>query len=349
MKKILFATTALVATAGVASAEMSVSGSAELGVVGGDAYATSQPWTDVEVTFAGSVEAENGLSFGATVQLDEAPGPHATDDDGATWFIAFGPARLDAGDTDGAFDAAMYEVGGPGTIDDTETAYRGYTGNSGMDGIYDGQVVRFTYTFGGISAFLSTEVDDTSTYDSQYGIGLRYSGEFGGISLGAGIGMQEGDSDLADASVAATNAAFAALPPAPSSAQVLAAATHRLQSIAGVSFQIGVAGFTTTLGYSEGTYGDGSTFGNLETENSANIGIGYTINDVSIGLSYSQVDNLLGVEELSQNGYALSVNYPLATGLTLQAGYSDSTTEIDLAGVDDVDGDQFSIGLAMSF
>lgn len=38
MKKVLFATTALVATAGVAAAEVSLSGYAEIGIVGGMRY-----------------------------------------------------------------------------------------------------------------------------------------------------------------------------------------------------------------------------------------------------------------------------------------------------------------------
>ena len=36
MKNVLFATTALIATAGIASAEVSLSGSAEMGIIGGD-------------------------------------------------------------------------------------------------------------------------------------------------------------------------------------------------------------------------------------------------------------------------------------------------------------------------
>ena len=104
MKAILFATTALVATAGIAAAEVSLTGSAEMGIMGGDGIA-DQFHTDIDVTFGMSGEADNGLSFGASVDLDESIGDsaeqgggesQATRDDsqhgGATMFVAYGGA-----------------------------------------------------------------------------------------------------------------------------------------------------------------------------------------------------------------------------------------------------------------
>ncbi|HDR27679.1 MAG TPA: porin, partial [Rhodovulum sp.] len=38
MKKVLFATTALVASAGIAAADITLSGSAQMGIKGGDRY-----------------------------------------------------------------------------------------------------------------------------------------------------------------------------------------------------------------------------------------------------------------------------------------------------------------------
>ncbi|MEQ8367166.1 MAG: porin, partial [Roseicyclus sp.] len=48
MKKVLFATTALVATAGVAAADVAVSGGAEMGLFGGSGTET-QFFTDIDV------------------------------------------------------------------------------------------------------------------------------------------------------------------------------------------------------------------------------------------------------------------------------------------------------------
>ena len=73
MKKILFASTALVATAGVAAAEVTISGYAEMGIFNPSTEdAETQFFTDLDVTFTMSGEADNGLVFGATIDLDEA-------------------------------------------------------------------------------------------------------------------------------------------------------------------------------------------------------------------------------------------------------------------------------------
>src|SRR6056297_3414964 len=73
MKKILLATTALAATSGAAYADMSVSGSAEIGIIGASNIET-QLFTDVDVNFSGAGETDNGLAFGFSVDLDESDG-----------------------------------------------------------------------------------------------------------------------------------------------------------------------------------------------------------------------------------------------------------------------------------
>ena len=62
MKKVLFATTALIASAGIASAQgVALSGSAEMGIIGGDGDFETQFWNDVDVRFTMSGETDNGL------------------------------------------------------------------------------------------------------------------------------------------------------------------------------------------------------------------------------------------------------------------------------------------------
>jgi outer membrane protein OmpU len=71
MKKVLFATTALVATAGVASADIALSGVAQMGIQGGSGNATTQFVQDIDITFTMSGTADNGTTFGAAIDLDE--------------------------------------------------------------------------------------------------------------------------------------------------------------------------------------------------------------------------------------------------------------------------------------
>ena len=69
MKKVLFATSALVASAGFAAADVSFSGNGAAGVAsykGGDV--TSYAEAELDITFSG--QTDNGLTFGATVDLN---------------------------------------------------------------------------------------------------------------------------------------------------------------------------------------------------------------------------------------------------------------------------------------
>lgn len=352
MKKILFATTALVATAGVAAAEVAVSGSGEIGIIGGNRYShlnnpalpalpaagparntAPEFWTDVEVTFTMTGEADNGLTFGASVQLDEGGNAHARDDDGATWFLAYGGARLDMGDVDGAFDWAMQEVNlVGGSIDDSETWQPGFNGNAGLDGQEDGQIATFSYTFGDFAAALSAEIDDSPNVDvagapkdddTVWGVGFKYSGDLGGVNLGVGLGYQT---------------------------------QENRGDIIGVSVDAAMAnGFSAAVNYSEfSPDSEIKTAAANDTVTHWAIGAGYTMNALSIGVNYGEYENAWGLDggmqmradNASSSGYGLVVNYDLGGGLVAQAGVGAGEVKV---GNRDVDFDSYSLGLAMSF
>ncbi len=379
MKKILFATTALVATAGAAQADVALSGFAEIGILGGDRYATEQFHTDIDVTFTMTGEADNGLTFGAKVDLDENGAFGNTTQGGETYFIAFGGARIDMGDTDGAFDAALTDIGIGGSIADDHTTHAGYNGNAGMDGTYDGQIATMSYAFSGFTGYLSAEIDDTGTFDPVWGIGASYSADLAGLTIGVGLGYQEGDEGNSDATVLATAAAVAAASagadgligtaddPVLGLADVIAVAAHERDSVWGISLNTTFNnGIQAILNYSEATYGDGNIsvtnagadgllgtaddvvvgFGALETESYWGLGLGYTMNALTVAVNYGEFDNRFGVDGLEAKGYGLAVNYDLGGGLEAQAGYGKS--EYDFGGLSS-ETDQYSLGLAMTF
>jgi outer membrane protein OmpU len=166
MKKVLFATTALVATAGVASADIALSGSAQMGIQGGNNTAndTTQFVQDIDITFTMSGTADNGTTFGAAIDLDENAAGVNQDDAGVAIFISGDLGTLTLGDTDGALDWAMQEVdfNGAASINDDHTTHAGFNGNGGLDGHYDGQILRYDYSFGDFSVALSVEQDDNT-------------------------------------------------------------------------------------------------------------------------------------------------------------------------------------------
>jgi outer membrane protein OmpU len=166
MKKVLFATSALVASTGFAAADVSLSGYAEMGIVGGNSTET-QFHQDIELTFGMSGTTDNGLTFGASIQLDEAAWSDDSDDGGTAVFISGSMGTLTLGDTDGAMDWAMTEagnMGNGGSIADNETDHGGYLG-SYLDGSEDNQVLRYNHSVGDLGIAVSMEADQNGARD----------------------------------------------------------------------------------------------------------------------------------------------------------------------------------------
>ncbi|TCS65360.1 outer membrane protein OmpU [Primorskyibacter sedentarius] len=322
MKAILFATTALVATAGIAAAEVSLTGSAEMGIMGGDGIA-DQFHTDIDVTFGMSGEADNGLSFGASVDLDESIGDaaeqggdesQATRDDaehgGATMFVAYGGAKLTMGDTDGAFDKVLNEAIIGSSLGDNHE-HGGYNGNSGLDGTYDGQIARFDYSFDAFTGALSVEVDDSGDSDPVWGLGVAYNAELAGLDLGVGLGYQTTDDD------------------------------NDADEIWGLSLDTTFAnGIQAIVNYSSKSFVD------AEDEEHWGIAFGYSMQALTVAVNYGEYDNVDGVDGDTAKGWGLIANYDLGGGIEAQFGYGDSESET--GGVEE-DDNTYSLGLAMSF
>ena len=314
MKKILLASTAMVAFAGAAAAEVSLGGSAEVGV---HSWRGSQDvfFTDVDVDFDMTGEADNGLTFGASVDLDETNDNDPFDEvsgGGVSYFLAYGGARLDAGDVDGALDAALTEVNVVGgSINDDETEHTGFSGNSELDD--DGQVFTFSYSFDAFTGYMSiaqnNEGIDAGTAvnngNETYGIGASYATEFAGTALGFGIGYQSRE-DYAEMWGVSADAEM-------------------------------VNGFAAAVNYTEIDY-EGE-----ETASHWAVGLGYTINAFAIGVNYGEFTDKGGVAGNDIDGLGVAMTYDLGGGLVAQAGYGmndeDSTTP----------NDTYSVGLAMSF
>ena len=140
MKKVLLSTTALVFAAGMASAEMSMSGSAEIVYgnfgtgtdAGGDAAYSAG--TDVDITMSGG---SGDISYSATIELDEGG-------------VAQGPVSLSMGgltivhDANGLSDLTV--EGADGEDDDVAD-------------------MKISYAMGGLSASIAmdNDTDDTAT------------------------------------------------------------------------------------------------------------------------------------------------------------------------------------------
>ena len=319
MKKVLFATTALVASAGIASAQgVTLSGSAEMGIVGGDRYDTPQFHNDIDIRFTLSSETDNGLTFGATIDLDELRGDSISpiaggattggrDFNGSSVFLSGNFGTITMGDTDGAFDWALQDLDILGDINDSNTTHGGFNGNSVGDSMYDGQIARYDYSFGDFAFAASVQIDDSTPVGSAvYAVGGKYNAELGGVTLGLGLGYTDYGSDAA----------------------------------VGVSVDAKFGGgFRAILNYTD--MGD-SDFGGVP-ETHIGVGLFYTMDALAVGLNYGQYEE--GTS--TQSGYGLVANYDLGGGAVVQAGYGNTDSCGVYAGCSV--GDTFSLGVAMSF
>ncbi len=328
MKKVLFATSALVATAGVASADVAVTGWAEMGIYGGSGMET-QFFTDIDVLFRMSGETDNGLTFGAGVDLDENGAFTTNDDGGAFVFISGDFGTVTMGDTDGALDWALTEawVGNAGSINDDETGHGGALGAYG-DGAYDGQILRYDNTFGDFGVAISFEMDDTGARDAGYAVGFRYGLDMGGADLNIGIGYQF--IDAMNYNPGNTNAFTG-------------------QDLDGEYDILGISVSTTLAsGLSIGIeYTDYNSNEADDEYTHMGVGIGYSMDAFSVSANYGMwdIDADGGAPDEEITGFGIAAAYDLGGGASIHLGYGN--TETDAAA--GADADSWSFGVAMSF
>ena len=143
MKKVLFASTALVMSAGFAAADIAISGSAGAGLWS-DGSDNQGVYSFAGVDFTMTGETDNGLTFGATVNID-AGNEYDT-----------GDFELDGVDANAVSLGSVYVSGGFGTIT---------FDSNGIDDLYNddnAHDMSYSYSANGLSFDLTLEVDGAS-------------------------------------------------------------------------------------------------------------------------------------------------------------------------------------------
>ncbi len=349
MKKVLLTSTALVAFAGVAAAEVAITGNAEMGVSGGsfdvtnaagesaDATVPVQFYNDVDVDFDMSGETDNGISFGASVDLDEAPNlANEFDDMGITVFISGDFGTLTMGDTDGALDFVTQDMGiaNPGSINDAETEHLGYLG-AWLDGSGDGQIVRYDYSFDAFTFAVSVEQMPTGADgevledddDLTWAIGAGYDFEFGGGSAGVSLGYQYSDNGVIQVGGGTGDDSVSIGLNAGEVAAIAVGGSVNLDN-----------GLGAALTYTNFDFDEGDDVTHI------GIGAGYSFDAFSVHANYGQWD----ADSVTVSGFGLSAGYDLGGGASLLAGYSNSTADDDDSEAE-INTELFSLGLSFSF
>ncbi len=373
MRKILLATTALcmgAGMAGMAAADVALSGVAEMGVAASKDNSV-RLHTDIDVTFTLSGTTDAGVTFGSAIDIDEATGDsvnkdgnpvdHATnndDDDGGIAVFMSDPdgfGTLTMGDTDGAYDWAMAEVGSGGIRDDSE--HGAWNGNSGLDGKHDGQILRWDrdiaagFAFGA-SVELYDHADNATSYDPILGVGGTYSMPMGAGTVALGGGFQAGSFDhtIKGGLTAAQRTADADEPVLWNGHEVegaIAGGSARMDfggAGGGLSVTLNASMMEADGSHTTGT-GSAATTMTADVESThLGLGLGYTVGMISLGVNVGSMatestvdpdsranaatDTRYMVEE-TVNGVGFDVAYDLGGGATLKFGVGSSETEYD--------------------
>ncbi|TVS07183.1 MAG: porin [Rhodobacteraceae bacterium] len=194
MKKLLLASTALVMSAGVAAADVALSGDGRMGIVYNDAAVDELRFDSrVRVLFTLSGETSTGLAFGGSFRAhtagDAASGNMGTN--GATVFIAGDWGTLTMGDTMGAVQGAVGDLHGVGLtglgfVNENTYLIRNFNGGVFNSG---GTNALYTYTIEGLT--VHAHIGQVNVRDGNndrvntYGIGARYA--MGDFEIGAGV------------------------------------------------------------------------------------------------------------------------------------------------------------------
>lgn len=288
MKKVLLASTALVLSAGIAAAEVSVGGDGRMGIRqladGADDLLFS---SRIRISFSASGETDAGLAFGGSIRADNAVGGAAGT--AGNVFVEGTFGKLSMGDVDGAAQQATGHVSGVGYTglgDLHESTF--ITGGQDPTALYE-------YSTGDLSFYLSAGQQET--IDDELAVGVSYG--MGGFTVGLGYET----TDLIDVDGSGTVTAGDAEDVSHVVATVSAAFGD-----ATVKALYGSADFDVTGGGSD----DGDQWA---------ISLDYVFGATTVTVFYTDDEELLGAE-----AYGIGVAYDLGGGAAIKAGYAQNET-----------------------
>jgi outer membrane protein OmpU len=206
MKKVLFATTALVLTAGMAMAEVKISGSGRVGLTYNDgrddspanpAENTTQVEYRLRFNIDASKETDSGVTFGGRIRLQSDEGTEGATLSSAYVYTEISGFHVEVGNANTAFDSAalMYnpEIGFVGNSQgDPLGSYFSFdsTGNNG-DSNY--LAIFASYSVGDLNARLSYATEDQTGFPSvNEEISVSFDYKFGQFTVSVAAATDAG-------------------------------------------------------------------------------------------------------------------------------------------------------------
>lgn len=180
MKKVLFASTALVLSAGVAAAEVKVGGDGRMGVIDGFGASDLAFTSRLRISFAASGETDGGLTFGGSMRIDQEDelGQRASNGTAGSVFVQGAFGKLSMGDVDSAAEKSTGDVSGVGL-----TGLGDYNETSFLTSNDNDPSALYEYTAGDLSFYLSA---NQPSGPQGYSVGVKYAA----ANYTAGIGYE---------------------------------------------------------------------------------------------------------------------------------------------------------------
>jgi len=210
MKKVLFATTALVATASVAAADVTFGGYGRFGIFYNEATSSTDITSRFRLQIDATAESDAGVTVGARVRIQQNEGTTGTGINHARFFARSGGFEVGVGNIFGAleFMPGMYpiDLGLTGLgYDYTAYNFRGDAYSSGGLGAGGSNGVEVMYSAGDLSVHVSASdtndrvaghvaytwngwtfalgaQDSNSAADTEYAVSV--GGSFGAVDVG---------------------------------------------------------------------------------------------------------------------------------------------------------------------
>ena len=183
MKKVLLASTALIMSAGVAAADVAVSGDGRMGVIDNFGDDTDLTFTSrIRIAFSASGETDGGLAFGGSSRVDDVNADGIVNPDeiltaggiagtAGSVFIEGAFGKLSMGDVDGGARSAVGHVSGVGLTGLGDTNEIIYIANAG-----DTPAALYEYSTGDLAFYASAgKPDETSAGNGdEFAVGVSY-------------------------------------------------------------------------------------------------------------------------------------------------------------------------------
>lgn len=293
MKSILLTTSALVAFAGAAAAEVSFGGSATLGYnTASDVGGTDGFYWDADLAVTLSQELDNGLTASASVGVtiaDNNLGQELVSTD-YELSLTSETAGLYFGDTDTAteakwdagVDGLLFDVFGEDAVD--------------ADASGDSAILRGELSMGGVDAALSYSVDQTAGAGSEL-VGMQFAATATFGNFNVGVAYQDDEAAIGGFDIG--GASFAG-------------------DTSGNGIQLMGLSAGTTFGGADVTVAYISADDGTDTATSMGGALSYGFGDVTLGAYYA-VNSIEGLDP-SVNNYGISAGYA-AGAITVDASY----------------------------